>query len=443
MDRLNLQIPRKRRLDLRLDQQDTGISAVGDDQFAFAVDIGFEVVVANKALFGRHSLTLRLFAGGGTPDVEGSQRQLGTRFTDGLGGDDADRFTRFDQFAFTHVQAVTLGADAVFGFTGDRGADRDGAYARLFDKLRFFVVDQRTLCDQNLVGDRVDHVVGQHAAVYAIFERFDHLRTDRNVGDLDPFVGAAILHRHFDVLGDVDQFTGQVTGVGGFKGGVGQTFTRTVGGDEVLQYVETLFEVRKDRRFDDGTVRFGHQTPHTGQLPDLRRTTPCPGVGHHEDGVEAVLVFADQLHHLFGDGVVGVGPDVDDLVVALLLGQKAGIVLLLDFAHLLFRFVDQFVFGFGNANIVGGDGDARHRRIFETEVFQIVQKLRGDLQAAVFVDVVDQGADIFLFEHLVPHMLGYEIGQNRLEDQSAGGGVDHPTVDHRPYPGVDIEMFAV
>ena len=58
------------------------------------------------------------------------------------------------------------------------------------------------------------------------------------------------------VLRHVNQTTSQVTGVRRFQCGIRQTFTSTVGGDEVLEYVQTFTEVRGDWRFDDGAIRF-------------------------------------------------------------------------------------------------------------------------------------------------------------------------------------------
>jgi len=46
--------------------------------------------------------------------------------------------------------------------------------------------------------------------------------------------------------------------------------------DEVLQYVQSLAEIRRDRSFDDGPVRLRHQAAHAGQLPDLRSGAAAP-----------------------------------------------------------------------------------------------------------------------------------------------------------------------
>ncbi len=156
--------------------------------------------------------------------------------------------------------------------------------------------------------------------------------------------GAAIHLGHHQVLGDVDQAAGQVTGVGGLQRGVGQALAGAVRRDEVLLHVEAFTEVGRDRRLDDGSIGLGHQAAHAGQLADLRRAAARARVGHHEDGVERLLavhlatgvlhvVGTELLHHRLGDLVVGTRPDVHHLVVALAVGDEARRVLVLDLLH--------------------------------------------------------------------------------------------------------------
>ena len=59
------------------------------------------------------------------------------------------------------------------------------------------------------------------------------------------------------------------------SGSVRQTFTRTVGGGEVLEYVH-LHGSWPRWGFDNGAVWLGHQTTHTRQLTDLSRATTAP-----------------------------------------------------------------------------------------------------------------------------------------------------------------------
>ncbi len=94
-------------------------------------------------------------------------------------------------------------------------------------------------------------------------------------------VGAAVDLPDDDVLGHVDQTTGQVTGVGGPQRGVRQTLPLTVGGDEVLQHRQALAEGGLDRPRDRLTLGVGHQAADAGDLPDLHLVTAGAGVDHH------------------------------------------------------------------------------------------------------------------------------------------------------------------
>ena len=53
-----------------------------------------------------------------TSDVEGTHRKLRTRLTDGLCGNDTDRFADFDNLIAGEVAAIALDTDAVFGLAG-------------------------------------------------------------------------------------------------------------------------------------------------------------------------------------------------------------------------------------------------------------------------------------------------------------------------------------
>ena len=240
---------------------------------------------------------------------------------------------------------------------------------------------------------------------------------------------SAVLFDDLHVLCDVDELARQVTGVRRLERGVRQTFTRTVGRNEVLKNVQTLFEVRNDRRFDDRAVRFRHQTAHTGQLTDLCRGTPRTRVGHHVNGVEPVFVGLDHLHHVAGQRVVDIGPDVDDLVVAFLLRQKARFVLLLNLFHFRFGGGNQFRLFARDDDVIDRDRNAGGGRVLEAEVFQVVEERRRHRDAAVLLNVVDQRVNRFLLHDAVPEVYRHERGQDILDQQTADGRRDHPAVD--------------
>ena len=177
--------------------------------------------------------------------------------------------------------------------------------------------DAAALGGDLLAGEAADEVVVGLALVVADLE-------------LDELLGAAVGLADDDVLRDVDQAPGEVARVGGTQGGVGQALAGTVRRDEVLENGQALHEVGPDRPLDDLALRVGHEAAHARQLADLLDRAAGAGVGHHEDRVEAIEVLLHRVSHLLG----GRRPLVDDRLVALLLGDQAHVVLVLDLGDL-------------------------------------------------------------------------------------------------------------
>ena len=69
----------------------------------------------------------------------------------------------------------------------------------------------------------------RHAADDAIAQGLDDLARFDNRSDVDAFEGSAILLGDDNVLGNVHQTAGQVTGVGGLQCRISQTLTSAVG----------------------------------------------------------------------------------------------------------------------------------------------------------------------------------------------------------------------
>src|SRR5690554_166115 len=372
---------------------------------------------------------------GRTTDVEGTHGQLGTRLTDRLGGNDADRFADVDAVTAGQIATVAAGADAVAGFAGDRGTHDDLVDAVAFDELDQLLVDQGTGRQQHFLGARLEHVAGHHATQHALAQRLDHVSAFDVRGHDQALIGTAIHLGHHQVLGHVDQTTGQVTGVRGLQCGIRQTLTRTVGGDEVLQNRQTFAEVRGDRGLDDRAVRLGHQAAHAGQLADLGRATTRTGVRHHVHGVEGLLqdLFAlavDDLvlgqvgHHRLGHFVVGLGPEVDHLVVFLALGHQTGSVLGFDFLHFLSGGIDDASLLGRDLEVVHADRHAGQGRVGEAGVHQLVGEDHGVLQADGTVGLVDQLGDRLLLHRLVDDVEGQTLGHDLEQQGTADGGVD-------------------
>src|SRR5690606_22932282 len=93
-----------------------------------------------------------------TTNVERTHRQLCTRFTDGLGGNDTDRFTAVDHGAATQVATIAVCAQAMTGFAGERCTDLDFVNAQLIDEIDIVFRQQRTCRNGSFLRVRVDHV---------------------------------------------------------------------------------------------------------------------------------------------------------------------------------------------------------------------------------------------------------------------------------------------
>ena len=223
-----------------------------------------------------------------------------------------------------------------------------------------------------------------------------------------PSMRAAVVLGDDAVLRHVDQTAGQVTRVRRLERRVGQTLAGAVRRDEVLEHREPLAEVGGDRRLDDLARRLGHQAAHAGQLANLLRRTARTRVRHDVDRVErrAAPLFAglvvDQLfradlrHHLFGDLLRHLRPDVDDLVVALAVGDETFGVLLLDLLDVLLRRLEQLDSCARNQQVVDADRDTRLGRVGVAQRPQLVGQKDRLLLTAGAIAAVDEITELLL-----------------------------------------------
>src|SRR5208282_814445 len=262
------------------------------------------------------------------------------------------------------------------------------------------------------------------AANDAVAERLDFDAGFDDGLDVDAVAGAAVALVDDDVLRHIDEAAGQVAGVSGLQRRIGEAFTRTVRGDEVLQHGEAFAEVGCDGGLDDFAGRLGHQTAHAGKLADLLFGTASAGVRHDVNRVDvafAILAF-EGLEHLIGNFFGDVAPDGDDLVVAFAVGDGAIEVLLLDLDDFLFGVFDELVLVAGDEHVINADGDAGLGGVGEAESLQVVQQLDGVFEAEAQISVVDHLLNALLLEKAVD--VGHVLGQMRIEDDAAHGGLD-------------------
>ena len=277
---------------------------------------------------------------------------------------------------------------------------------------------------------RVRDVGGQVTAEGGVAER-DDFRTGGHVAGI----------RDDDIHGHVAELTGHVAGVGGLERGVGQALTGAVRRDEVLEDREAFAEGGQDRTFDDLTGGLGHQAAGAAELLHLRLVTTRAGV--HEDvhrvdehavGVAGIaLLHAGHLRglrergvHRLRDGVGGAGPGVDDLVTTFVVGDRAGLVLALEFADLGGGFADEAFLLLRVDHVVHADGDAGLGRDAEAGLLERVEDRDRSLAAAILVGLQDQVAELALLHGLVEEA---EFGRpDGVEDDAADRGDDRAAV---------------
>ena len=413
---------------------DGELAALADDELD-AVTVGDGLYPVEDDPAGVERLELVLFdgAGGRTADVEGTHGELGARLADGLGRDDAHGLADVDQMAAGQVAPVAERADAAFGLAGQRRTHHDGGHAVLFQDLGLTFVDEGVFRQEHHVRvfgviDRVE----EHTPDGPFGERRLDVAAVLEVGELHAVHRAAVMLGDDDVLHHVHETAGQVTGVGRLEGGVGQTLACAVGGGEVLQHRQALAERGRDGRFNDFPGRLGHEAAHAGELAHLVLVASSAGVGHHEDGVEALVLFltaglgvgqdivGDLLGHFRGNILRGLGPDVDDLVVLFGTGDDAVPVLAFDVVHLGLGGGQDILFAGRDGEVLHADGHAGAGGELVPHVLEAVAEDDRGLDAALAVGGAHEAGDVLLGEDEV-HMLEAQFGGQDVAHQYAAG----------------------
>ena len=132
-------------------------------------------------------------------------------------------------------------------------------------------------------------VVDRITAEQTLTQRLDDLVAFLDVLDPDALGRAAVVLADDDILRNVYQTAGQVTGVCGTKRGIGHALSSAAGRDEVFEGGQAFTEVGLDRDLDGLTGGGCHQASHTCQLTDLVDRASRTGIRHHVDRVVTLL----------------------------------------------------------------------------------------------------------------------------------------------------------
>ena len=382
--------------------------------------------------------TLGDIAAGHAAGVEGTHGQLGTRLTDGLGRDDTYRLSYLHRLAGSHVGSIALGADTDPGTAGKDGTD--------LDFLQRIAILVHALLNHPGCPLGGNHMVGLHdyIAVFVcnglggessgntLLQRFDLLLAvsellyihARNLLAFRPAVGLP----DNQILGNIYHSPGQITGVGGTQSRIGQTFSGSVGGHEVLQYVQTLTEVGLDGQLNGVSGGIRHQPPHAGQLLNLLIGTTGSGVSHHEN----IVVFIQTGKQGVGQLIVRLFPGLHYLFVPLLVSNQAALVVSGDPIHRILGSGNQLRLLGRHGHIGNRYGHGRSGGIFVAHGFNIIQHL-GGLGGAMGVDDFLQDLLQLLFSYQEVHLqfqlvagnapvhVAQILGQDLVKEKSSQG----------------------
>ena len=289
--------------------------------------------------------TLCDIATGNAARVERTHGQLCTRLTDGLCRDDADCLTDLNRLTGCHVGTVALRTHTDVGFTGQDGTDLDGISALFLQCCHNSRCTLRRthmiLLNHHFTCIRVCDCLSDETSCDTLLQCLDGLLTIHECLDLHirnlRLIPAAVLLADDQILGYVYQTSGQVTRVGSTQSRIGHTFSSSVCGDEVLQYVQTLTEVGLDRKFNRMTGRICHQSSHTSKLFNLLIRSSRTGVSHHED----VVIFVKSCQQIVSQLIIGCLPGLDNFFVTLFLCDKTTAEVLCDMVNRCLRVSNQ------------------------------------------------------------------------------------------------------
>ena len=203
-----------------------------------------------------------------TTDVERTQRQLGTRFTNGLTSDNTNGLAYVHQCLARQIHTIAFRAQSIT-VACQHTAHINRRQSRFINLACGGLGHQFTGGDDDFLGNWVNDIMCSRAPQHHITQWNSQCTAlvYRFCGYV--FVCSAIVFCDDRILGQFNQTTCQIPSVSRFQRRVGHTFARTVGGRKVFRHGQTLFKVRNNWNFDNRTVGLLHHTTHTSNLLNL------------------------------------------------------------------------------------------------------------------------------------------------------------------------------
>ena len=384
----------------------------------------------------------------GATNVEGPHRELCSGFSNTLCGNHSDGIPHRDHLPTSEVTPIAMLADPMIHDAGQHGADHHLFQPKFFNQILLRFGDFRASRNGH-PAFIIQNVLLNHPAQNPIPQAFNDLSRLDQGGHLNTVQRATVIGGDHAILCHVHQSPGEVSGVCGLERRVGQSFAGTVGGDEVLQNVQTLAEIRMDGGFDDLSRRFGHQPAHSRKLLHLLVGPPGSGVGHHEDRVHlvaALVVFnllLQPLRHALGDALGGPCPDVNDLIVAFTVGDQPILVLGVDFIDPTLRLIDQRLFLSRDHHVVHADRETRPCRVAVADALDLIQHLHRLDTPGSSIGHVHQCAHLLFLEMAVDEFVRHLLRNHLGKQNPPHRGLDPLAIQPQNDPGVQVHLAMI
>ena len=161
--------------------------------------------------------------------------------------------------------------------------------------------------------------------------------------------------------------------------------------------------------------RVGHQAAHRAELADVALVSSGAGGGHHRDRA----VDLEALHHLVGHRARRLLPDVDDLLVALVLGDEAALELAVDLGDVVVGRLEPRALVLRDLDVEDADRHPAAGREVEADALDAVGEVGGLVRAEHPVALVDELLELGPDHDLV--RVAELVGQDLVEEDPADG----------------------
>ena len=141
--------------------------------------------------------------------------------------------------------------------------------------------------------------------------------------NLDSFIRAAVLLGDDKVLRDIDKPAGKISGFCRPQRRIRKSLTSSVSGEEVLQHIQSLTEVSRNRIINDASGGIGHQSANTRHLRNLTARSASTGIYHHAKRVG----LDHMIHNFIRNTASGCRPENILLVDIFVVGQNPHLIL--------------------------------------------------------------------------------------------------------------------